>query len=387
MRKKKTFFVILLSVFLFTSCWNYREINDLSIVSGFGVDKGKKDKKYMITAEILTPTATTKSLENMNSVLVSSEGDTIFKAIRKLIEINGKWAYWGHSKIIVLSKSIAEEGIIPVIDLIDRNPETRPFMHILIAENTSARRLFELNSSGLQEKQAITYKIEDALKYEDKVSTSKSTETWKFIYDTTAEGIEPVIPLISVIYQNGVSKMKIGGIAVIKKDKMIGKLDEHETEFYSLITNSINGGILEITKQIIGGNSNISLEILGGKTKLKPLYINGKVKMVINTDLDVSLVEIAGSDDFIIKSAREKLKRDVEQYIESEMIKVINKVQAQYDSDIFGFGNTVKDKMPTVWKALNNDWDTQFSTLNTDVNVTINIKKTELTSEPIKVGK
>nr|WP_252891236.1 hypothetical protein [Thermoclostridium stercorarium] len=43
---------LIFTLLVLTSCWNYREVNEIAIVIGAAVDKGKTSK-YMLTVEIL----------------------------------------------------------------------------------------------------------------------------------------------------------------------------------------------------------------------------------------------------------------------------------------------------------------------------------------------
>ena len=47
--KRKLLFFLLLAVYMttITGCWNYREINQFSIVAGTAVDRGENGKFYI----------------------------------------------------------------------------------------------------------------------------------------------------------------------------------------------------------------------------------------------------------------------------------------------------------------------------------------------------
>jgi spore germination protein KC len=179
---------------------------------------------------------------------------------------------------------------------------------------------------------------------------------------------------------------KIGGVAVFKVDKMIGKLSEEEAEFFSFLNPKIKGGVLVINNGSHGNSVNVSLKVLSGKTTVKPIFANGNITMRINIIVDVTISEIGGSEDFIGKSKRVELEKSTENHIEQGISNLIRRVQDQYGSDIFGFGNAVKINMPDSWKNIKNNWDEEFKNLEFETDVSIKIKKSELTSKPIKVG-
>jgi spore germination protein KC len=240
MKKAKKLIFILISLtacFLLTSCWNYREINELNVVNGFSVDVGEKDNKYSVTTEILAPKLAI-GRDKIKSRFVESQGETIFKAVRKLIEVDGKKAYWSHAKVMIVSKTVAESGLLSVIDFSDRNPEPRSDMDIIIANFDKAKDVFKLYGEDVS---VVSFKLEEGLKNEGQISTYKSVHLWHFIKKLNSEGISPVAPIIYLSETGGKKVPKFGGTAVFKVDKMIGKLSEEETEFFSLLNPKIEG--------------------------------------------------------------------------------------------------------------------------------------------------
>jgi spore germination protein KC len=108
--------------------------------------------------------------------------------------------------------------------------------------------------------------------------------------------------------------------------------------------------------------------------------------MKINIIVNVTIGEIDGNEDFIAKGKREELEKNAEHYIEQGVSNLIRRVEEEYGSDIFGFGNAVKIGMPDLWKNLKNSWDEEFKNLKFETAVSVNIKRSELTSHPVKAG-
>jgi spore germination protein KC len=371
--------IILTSCLIFTACWNYREINELNIISGFFIDVGEKGYKYSITAEVLAPKLVTgKNI--IKSRFIESQGDTIFKAIRNIAEVDGKKAYSSHAKVMIISKAVAEQGLISVIDFIYRNPEPRSDVHIIIADMSETKQIFKLYGED------VSIRVDEILGDESQITTYKSVDLRQYLNALNNEGISPVAPIIYLSEIGGKKMPRIGGLAVFKFDKMIGKLSAEETEFFSLINPKIKGGLLVINNEACGSLVKVNLRILSGKTTVEPVYVNGSITMKINIIIDVVIGEIGGSEDFITKGKRGELEKNAENHIEQGVSNLIRRVQEQYDSDIFGFGNAVKNSMPDLWKNLKNNWDEEFKNLKFKTAVSVNIKTSGLTSGPIKVG-
>ena len=123
-------------------CWNYREVDTLAIVAGMAIDKDMVTNKYIITTEIITTQAQGVS-SIISSELFSSEGDSIFDAVRDLIAKTGLRLFWSDAKVVIVSDSIAKEGIIPAIDWTNRSNFVRPDMWLLVSNGNTAAEILK----------------------------------------------------------------------------------------------------------------------------------------------------------------------------------------------------------------------------------------------------
>ncbi|NLI91550.1 MAG: hypothetical protein GX434_04895 [Peptococcaceae bacterium] len=131
--------LILISLIFLNGCWNYREVDKLAIVAGVAVDKGTNGQ-YEVTVEILQTSGGRDP--KITSKTVTTEGNTMFDAVRNVISLSGKRLYWSHAKVIILSKEIAREGVTKIIDWYNRDSETRADVFIVISGGDSAKEIF-----------------------------------------------------------------------------------------------------------------------------------------------------------------------------------------------------------------------------------------------------
>ncbi|WP_446692492.1 Ger(x)C family spore germination protein, partial [Ruminiclostridium cellobioparum] len=135
--------ITVLSVFSI-GCWDYREINQMSIVSGAAVDK-TPDGKYKLSIEIIDLKSGGKEA-HVHSKKLECYGESLFDAIRNSIKISSQMLYWGHTEIIIISKDVAKEGILPIIDLFSRDAEPRLSIDILISNEDTAEKILDSQS-------------------------------------------------------------------------------------------------------------------------------------------------------------------------------------------------------------------------------------------------
>lgn len=370
---------IVLIITLLSGCWNYREVEDLAIVSGFAVDK--KDDHYLVTTEIISIGSGKDS--KITTKLLSMEGTSIFDAFRNAIKIAGRRLYSSQAEIIIVSKEIAEEGIIPVLDFIGRDTEPRSTLHILVSKEKSAKEILEQQPVTSD---ILSFELNDMLMSEKSLSNALDIEEWQFANDLAGMGISATLPMIDLNKDNNKPLPEITGTGVFKEDKLVGFLDGEETKTLMFIKNKIKGGLLTNKEYQDGSPTNVALEIFSNKTKLKPKYVDGTITMEITTSTDVAIGENGGKDNYIDEAGREKVKKDFEAMLENNIKSLVKKVQEQYDSDIFGFGKTIKMNMPGLWKKIEPKWEQVYKNLDVEVHSTINIKNSAYMSRPIKVG-
>jgi spore germination protein KC len=125
-------------------------------------------------------------------------------------------------------------------------------------------------------------------------------------------------------------------------------------------------------------DSNVSLEVFNSKSNIKPEYSDGKLTMAINITTEVAVGESGSRVDYRDKAGMASLKKNAEEFLVQNIMRVIRKVQDEFDTDIFGFGKSVSENLPDVWKKFANGWDTEFKELGFDITSSIKIRNTAL---------
>ncbi len=383
--KKTVKAVILLllavSVLQLTGCWNYREIDKVSIVAGAAIDKERD--RYVVTVEVIDMKSGKESV--VESKIIEGRGQSIFDAVRNIIQISGKRLYWAHSKILIISQEIAREGVADVIDFYARDSEPRFALYLLISKEETAKDIFLMESFAEDIK---SFDIEDMLSSEESVLKVSGIVLYEFINDLGAEGKSATLPSISLILNNDQKRPELSGEAVFKKDRLIGFLDGKESKILHYILDETQGGLLvgeEISQDV---DKELTLEVFenGTTTKIKPEYVSGDLTINIEVDITAAIAENRGGNYFVTKESVDQMKKEVEKAMEEKIKNLILKVQSEYGSDIFGFGRTVKADMPKTWKKIKNNWGDIFENLEVKVTVDFKIVNKAMLSQPITIG-
>ena len=375
-------------MFLLSSCWSYEEIDKMAIISGLAIDKNTENNLFLLTAEIIDfKEATAQS--KINSQIIESTGESIFDAVRNMIKISAKKLYWSHAKSIIISQDIATEDIIPLIDWISRDHESRLSMNLFVSKEKTAKELLSQHSVTTEIR---TFEMESMLRGNKDLSKAPKVTIYEFMDELSLDGISPVLPAIGTTWNKEEKTAELSGTAVFRKDKFIGFLNEIDSKSFLFIKNKIKGGILNIKldkeqyKTHNHTNPYVVLEIFKNKTKITPIYKNNRLSMNINITTEVTIEEQNTNINYVNNEDITKLKAIAEQQLEDHIKKVIKMVQQEFQSDIFGFGRIVKAEMPSTWKKIEKNWDLLFKELDVTVHSEIKIKNSALTSTPVKVG-
>lgn len=361
--------IILTTLFL-TGCWNYREIDKLALVSGIAVDKINSNKGYEVTAEIIGVSASTKE-QNFNSTRIQSKGESIFDSMRNMINVSAKQLFWSHASIIIVSEDVAKSGILPILDWIVRDSEPRLTLYLLVSETENAKEILSLQSLSTEIR---SFEIEDMIISNNRLSKIPNIQVHELINDISTMGIYPVLPTVKGTLNEGKETMELSGGAILKRDKLVGYIGLEDVKYYLFIRNKIKGGPLTVDFASDNSTENVTLEIFRNKTKVTPVLNDGKLSMNIKIKTEVSIAETSTPIDPLKSSDIQRLKYIAEKSLEKSVLETINKIQDDFGLDIFGFGNIVKEKMPDLWKEINNDWDEIFKELKVNVDADIHIR-------------
>jgi len=383
MKKRVLIFTVIfiINIIMFTGCWDYREIDNLSIVAGVAVDKNEQGQ-YVLTVEVVDMHEGGKDVK-VKSKLLEVKGDTFFDAARNIIKITAPKLYWGHTEIVIFSQDVAREGIIEILDWLSRDAEPRLTIDLLVSREDTAKEIFDTQSIISEVR---SYEINDMLKAQTNLSKAPKVKIYDFISALSSEGVSAILSAIKTADNKGEMTTEISGTAVFKGDKLIGFLDEDQTKNCLFVMNKIKGGAINIGKQPEGKIKNISLEIVNNKTKVKPVYSNGEISMNIDIKTETDIIEHGSEVDFVNEEGYLVLKEDVQKQLKSDIESVIRMVQQDFDVDIFGFGKTIKQDMPDLWKKIGPDWENIFRNLEVNINVKIEMKNSGRLGRAIKIG-
>lgn len=372
---KKIICLFFISLFIFplSGCWNYRGLDEMTIVSGIAIDKSPNNTNYELSYEIIDQTKPIKET-GLSAKLIESEGKTLFDAARNAKKRATNKLYFGQTQIVVISEEIARtEGVAGMIDWFLRDGECRETVCVAISQEKTAREIFSIE--GINQT-VIANEMRAILESDAKVTASTlHIDIYKVFNTLKAQGKSLVLPAIHNTINDEEPAGEVNGLAVFKDNKLIGYLPPEESKYFLFAADEIKGGVLTVSSNE-DGRDNATLEISKNTTKRSFEYKKGKLKILLETNTTVYLDEYMGSIDALDEKRIAALEKAAEEDLKNNMLHVIKKVQIDYNSDIFGFGNMIYKKDFDLWEQIKDTWEERFKTLEVEVVADIHIVNT-----------
>lgn len=389
---KKCLIVLSLLSLMLTGCWDKRELNELALVMGLGIDK--IDDEYLASIQVVLPgeVSPMKGGTGRSAVtMFKAKGKTINEAIRNVTSISPRRLYVGHLQMVIIGEDLAKEGIGALLDYLSRYWEARSDFYLAIAKDSTAEKI--LNVQTTLENIPANNIFHILKTSEESLSSTTAMTLVKLITDLEREGKEGVLTGIKVLgdEKSGSSKqnvetilpsayIKLEEIAVFNHDKLVGWLSPEEGKGYNSITNHVKNtiGTLSCPDE---GTLNVHVKLF--KTKLKSKMVNGKPKIEVNVQVSGNVGEVDCKIELDKEETFKTLNKLYEEEIKKNMNDTVKFVQEELNSDIFGFGAKIHQQHPKEWEKLKNSWDEEFSEIPVDINVKVRINHTGSVINPI----
>lgn len=265
----------------------------------------------------------------------------------------------GLEKSLVISEKYARFGVTTIMDILLNNPLVNDNAKIVVCNGTAKDILeYEVEKYSGREEYIGTL-VEHLYKFN---FFSHKYTLMDFIITSTSEGKNSVLPYIDIVD----NELKITGLAIFNKDKMISKLDMEDVKILNLLRENNGKGILTIEK-----NSKEYVNYYPkSKSKAKCYKEGNKLKFVIDIKLNGPIIsnelyKDLNSDPKVLK----KFEEDMAKSVEKKCNIFINKMKSNLNVDILNLGSVAASK---YGRGTGTDWNKEV--LNSDIKVNVKVK-------------
>ena len=373
---KKIILLIFLT-FICTGCYNYKELNELGIVSAMGISKD--GDLYNLDIQLLNVLDSEKSGLNKSPItVISGQGETIFEAARSMNRKTSKVFFLADVDYVFLDQSVLNDGLDEIMDFLIR--DTRLSLNFLVVTSTENKSLDILSSISHFDTNSANNLYDAIMNSETRYGGINSLHVRELINNYYEKGKDTIFPNVYIkdttksSENKSLEDSKSESYVEVKnmvffKDKEAIELTDEETKGVNFLRNKIKNATLTI--ECDGGY--FTIETLESKMKLisKLAYI---LNLIYLTHLCSSLYygckdNLDNAD--VLKSISKKAEKEVESYI----TKAFNKSK-KYNYDFLGLGNYIYKNNYKYFDFENKDWNKDgLNKLNLKYNIDVSLYK------------
>lgn len=382
---------LLLSALLFltaaalSGCWNRKELNDLSIATAFGFDK--RSDHYNVSVQLINPTEIAATQGGGGRVPVvtvqTSKGRTIFESIRAMTTTTPRKIYSSHLRILVMGEDLAREGIAKVLDSLSRDHELRTDFYIVVAKGGSASDVLKILTPL---EKIPTDKLYASLEASQRSwGVTAKVDLHQLIYDLVDQGKDPVLSGIRIIgdVERGESRanlnnvspqtlLKYEGLAVFRKDKLVGWLNDKQSKGYNYVRGNIESTIVRLP---CPKGDDLAIELIHASHKIKGKIVNGHPEVQVTVRAEGNIGEVECVMDLGSNESIALLEKELSDEIKATMEASVGRAKS-YKADIFGFGSAIHRTDFRAWNRLKNQWEDEFVRMPVRISVHAKIRRT-----------
>ncbi|MEA5059163.1 MAG: Ger(x)C family spore germination protein [Candidatus Pelethousia sp.] len=356
-----------------TGCWDNREIDRLSIITGIAVDISEEPNMIDVTLEVANTQGDSTDSGNGESgqsafTMQQATGETVKSAIMQIDLNTNHKSTARHNRIRLFSTELAEQGLKRHIDMIMRESQTRLEVPILLVDGSAG----DLLSAKVSEEELCGIFLSGLVDDLAEVSVEYRIRLIDFMKKVLEETTSVVIPIIKMFKEGEKKEIKIVGMAVFKDDRMIGRLSNDAGLGYIWSLQNVKKSDVTVAQ----GADHAVLHIANMSNKRKvTIREDGGVRVHLSVACDFNITELAGFG----YTAPNDLVSCLEELVQEKIKKTITdtfKSAQDLGADIYGFGAALYQKHPKEWRAMKPNWDALFKDIDFSVEVDAHLAQT-----------
>jgi len=324
-------FILMMFTALLTACWDKTEMNELALVSMVGVDIDPDSGKKTVYYQIINPLSGTSARGTPGGeqapvytyeISGSSFGEikpTIYKMLPRKLFI-------AHSKVLLVSQRAAGQGIRDIVNFIEMQPNGRSSVPMLIVDGSISQVMKTFTPLERVPSDAIDSRLK--LLIRNSLLAGKHIKV-NDVIERMEKSDTIVLPMIAATSENPSSNSGetaadidanqnnfiIGGGAVFRDYRMVGKLNDAQLVWYHLL----NGDEGRHVRRFQVEGKQVSMELRLVRMQRDVFRQSDQPSVRIRLDLQLSAT---WANEFVPRSRAEvkRLEGNLNRIIENESL-------------------------------------------------------------------
>ena len=388
---KKIFIIIIIIVFLVAFNASYAALNldNLAFVIALGIDVSDT-KEIKVTFQFVKAPSTSEGSNQESQLIVDSiDANSIANALNIMNTYFAKRLDLSHCRIIVFSEEIAQYGISNYIYTLMNDVQIRPSANIIVSKCNAEYYIKSCNPS-LENSVSRYYDLfPDSSKYTGYLTNATIGD---FFNALICNYCEPYTILGGVTSSNSGSSQTVNandsdvqsgsspisgtkgveniGMAVFKRDKLVGELNAIETVCFNILRKNLDSFIISVSDP---NNENSNLDVFVtplSKSKVDVKIVNGSPYIKIDYYFGAKVYSVTEHSSYLDESSLSAISSSCNKYLESVLTDYLYKTSQEFKSDVNGLGKYVVSDFSTNDEFENYNWSNNY--INSTFDVTIN---------------
>ncbi len=408
--KKIVAVLILLMVLAlqFSGCWDRRELEGLAIVQALALDPPAHGGKGVKVTTMIAIPAQMKGGEGgggseAGTFLFSMEAPTIYEAFNKINTTINREITLLQNSVIIVSDALAKKGMRPWLDNLVRYREMRRTVELFVSQGDAAAIL---KVQPKLEKNPSEY-FRDLVSLSSRNGMFPVVDINQFMESMEAYAEETYAPYLAKYQQEDGADgaggkegsgekssdqseppketpkdVRIIGTAIFKKDKMIGALDNYESQILLLLVNQFHEAFMSIQDPRKPQFRIVYRLLTNDPTTVKYRRAGDRDRFSVQVRVEADLVSIQSGIDYTKPWQEAFLSQRIAAELNGRIKRLIAKAQRQYDTDLLGFGLKVRESVLTSKEWEDYRWPDRFRDAEFATEVKVAIRRVGIQFQP-----
>ena len=372
---KRFLFIIL--IFLLTlelcGCAEKKVLEQSGLITTIGYDKASQNKISSTIAILQIDPDAPSDLEVVSNKSKTIIGNRIYLNLK-----SSKALQSGQLRVALFSEDLAHKGLRPFVETFARVPDISDLVYLAIVEG-STKSMLQFEYKNIPNIGQYLFKEIEQNIEADRITSPTIHEVTRDLYSV---GDDPILPIL----KKHDDRVYISGTAILRNDKMVGRLSNTSGTFLNLLRGNVHSK--EINTTIKSSSfKGLKLKSLPKEIPIVIDTINSKknIQLVnkkspefsINLKINARLLEVDSMLDLNDPEVILLLEKAIGQKIKEELIRVIQYCKER-NSDVFGFGEIYRSSVRNS-NLSSKKWHEMYKSIELNTHVDFSIIRTGLT--------
>lgn len=354
------------TLLLAAGCWDHREIVDLVIVTGIGIDRGTTDESIRLTLQAGKTPAGQGSGEEQGgaSLILEAAGRSMSAALQLIRSKSSREPYLQHNQVLLISREQAEQGFFSHLDTFTRELELRLEVWLAVSEGDASQVLH----ATLEPEQLSGIALARMMLNEREIADCRAITLIEYITKKLDGVTASTAPIVTLMGPEDQPSLAVTGMAVFQGGRMTGRLTPRQVDGYAWLSGGVKSRVLEM--KLPQGYAVVQLVNL--KTQAKPVLQQGNDEILLEVSVDgqFAIGELQGFEQMEMDGLAQLLEQEAAAAIAEEMRDCFEYTRS-LGADILGLGASISRRHPARWAALEQDWEARYRDIKLQPHVTL----------------